>query len=53
MPTGFYETLIIKKKDIPKKQISSKVCDKIGNVKKLINKKYMIPSQFPNITKVN
>lgn len=52
MPTGFYQTLIIKK-EAPETKKNSKVCDKIGNVKKLINKKYMIPSQFPNITKIN
>jgi hypothetical protein len=50
--TGFYQTLIVKKQREEKK-IPSKICDKIGNVKKLINKKYMIPSQFPNITKMN
>jgi len=52
--TGFYETLKIKPQT-KKKKISENpdICKKIGNIKKLINKKYMIPSQFPNITKIN
>lgn len=49
---GFYDTLIIKKEK-PEIKKSLQICNKIGNVKKLINKKYMIPSQFPNITKVD
>jgi Uma2 family endonuclease len=49
---GFYENLIVKPKE-NKQEKAVYVCDKIGNVKKIINKKYMIPSQFPNITKMN
>lgn len=51
--TGFYETLVIKKKPINKEQPPNKtneVCKKVGNVNSLMKKKYMIPSQFPNIT---
>lgn len=50
--TGFYETLVINK-PIDTKQKSNKdneLCKKIPNVKSLIKRKYMIPSQFPNIT---
>jgi hypothetical protein len=52
--TGFYETLKIKPQTRKRKVFQNPdVCKKIGNVKKLIGKKYMVPSQFPNITKTS
>ena len=54
--TGFYETLIIKNQPKIKEPISNKdneVCKKVANVNSLMKKKYMIPSQFPNITQGN
>lgn len=53
--TGFYETLVINKKPLDKQQDKSnkdnEICKKIGNVNVLTKTKYMIPSQFPNITR--
>jgi hypothetical protein len=50
--TGFYETLVINKPPDNKQQSNkdNEVCKKITNVNSLIKRKYMIPSQFPNIT---
>lgn len=53
--SGFYETLIMKKKDDPKQptKYNSQTCKKMGIINNLMKKKYMIPSQFPNITQVH
>ena len=52
---GFYETLVAKKQTNIQKPIrkDAEICKKMGNVKELTKKKYMIPSEFPNITQVH
>jgi hypothetical protein len=49
---GFYETLVVKKQKNVQQPIKKdpEICKKIGNIRDLAKKKYMIPSQFPNIT---
>lgn len=52
--TGFYETLVgktkTKTKPSPSPKQDGEFCNKIENISDLLDKKYMIPSQFPNIT---
>lgn len=52
---GFYETLVVKKQTNAQQPIKkdADICKKMGNIRDLTKKKYMIPSQFPNITQVS
>lgn len=52
---GFYETLVMKKKSNIQQSIKkdAEICKKMGTINGLIKKKYMIPSQFPNITQAH
>lgn len=49
---GFFETLIVKSKPKTVETVkqSAEICNKMNNTSDLMKKKYMIPSQFPNIT---
>lgn len=52
--TGFYETLKFKQNlNIEQTKRNTEICKKIGNINDLIKKRYMIPSQFPNITQAH
>ncbi len=51
--TGFYETLVIKKKQPQPTKKDAEICKKMGFIDDLSKKRYMIPSQFPNITQAH
>lgn len=50
---GFYETLKTKPTVEQPTIKNGEICNKMGNISELTKKKYMIPSQFPNITQVH